>query len=362
MKYISSIIALLSVLSYSGAADTLLNCDDEFISCIELKTESNFIFDCRKATPTTIDPSLVPVMMLHGFPEWSNMYLPLMTSLAKLGYTSLACNQRGYSPRASPSSVSDYNYNYLASDVLQIATAAGFPSFHLVAHDHGAVLSWVLAASEAGSKRVKTLSALSIPHVDAFSDGLYGPNADVLQQYASQYFSMFVLPDSASINAYFWYLSLGLTSGRGREYSSGLSAYAAADFQKALWWYNGVTDAGVMAFPPNYSSSQLVAAGQYSSAFLRTLFPPVPPNDGRPAPNRSGPVSMPALYVCGASDPSILCNREYAMKTSEFCKGGYEYVEVACGHDVLSKGCKDADKVNAAIIRNIVKASTLEKG
>ena len=284
-----------------------------------------------------------------------------MTDLASNGYSSLACNQRGYSPLASPSSVSDYNYEILALDVLQLADAAGFATFHLVAHDHGAVLSWHLAASAAGASRIKTLSALSIPHVDAFSDGLYGPTADVLQQFASQYFSMFVLPDSASMNAYFWYLTLGLTSDRGAEYSSGggRASYSASDFQKALWWYNGASDAGVLAFPPNYSSWELFQAGQYSMSFLRTMFPPLPPNDGRPASVRTGPVSMPVLYVCGALDTAILCNREFALKTKDFVnvkkEDDYTYLEVNCGHDVTSDKCEDKDVVQKAIISHITK-------
>ena len=42
------------------------------------------------------------VMLLHGFPEWSDMYMPIMQQLKDIGYRSVACNQRGYSPLASP--------------------------------------------------------------------------------------------------------------------------------------------------------------------------------------------------------------------------------------------------------------------
>jgi pimeloyl-ACP methyl ester carboxylesterase len=253
--------------------------------------------------------------------------------------------------------LSDYNYFLLAGDVLAIADTIGWPSFHLVAHDHGAVLSWVLSASPEGSARIKTLSALSIPHVDAFSAGLYGPDADLEQQIASQYFSMFVLPDSASLNAYFWYLMLGTTSGRGDEYSDGVSGYAASDFQKALWWYNGAADASIMAFPPSFTALQLWAQGRYAAAVLRGLFPPVPPLEGRPASRPSGPVKMPVLFVCGTSDGSILCNRPYAKKTADYCLGGYDYLEVACGHDVLGSACPDAAKVNQAVISHIMSHS-----
>lgn len=58
------------------------------------------------------------------------------------------------------------------------------PSFHLVGHDHGAALGWYTAAEDKGS--VLSYAALSVPHLDAFNAGLFGPTADVQQQIASQ--------------------------------------------------------------------------------------------------------------------------------------------------------------------------------
>jgi hypothetical protein len=68
-------------------------------------------------------------------------------------------------------------------------------------------------AAEDGKKadpRIKSLTALSVPHLDAFSDGLYGPNADKDQQIASQYFTVFNLPDSAKLNFNLLYTTMAL--------------------------------------------------------------------------------------------------------------------------------------------------------
>merc|ERR1719421_886353 len=101
------------------------------------------------------------------------MYMPLMRTLAAKDYRSVACNQRGYSPGAAPANVSDYNYNLLRDDVFAVAAAVNYTTggrkFHLVGHDHGAVLGWVATASAAGKASLLSYSALSIPHVDAFS-------------------------------------------------------------------------------------------------------------------------------------------------------------------------------------------------
>jgi hypothetical protein len=57
---------------------------------------------------------------------------------------------------------------------------------------------------------VQTLKSLSIPHVTAFANGLFGAGADIKQQIASQYFTMFILPNSSTIHNDFWYNALGL--------------------------------------------------------------------------------------------------------------------------------------------------------
>lgn len=325
------------------------------VQCIQLTIGEELVVDCHLTEPENPNTNAtLPVLMLHGFPEWSGMYLSLMKTLASNGFTSLACNQRGYSPTAAPEGVLSYNHSLLVNDVFAMADAAKFDNFHLVAHDIGAIVGWQVVASDRGHKRVKSFSALSIPHVDAFSAGLYGETADVAQQMASQYFSMFVLPNSASIRGNFWYRALGRTSGRGNEYVTGVSSFSAKDFQKALYWYNGAKNDGILAFPPNFSWIYLAKAGMYSLAFLRIIFGGEP-NKGIPASNPIGNVYIPSLFVCGSQDPSILCNRDYALKTKDYCKGGYQYVEVDCAHELLACSVElETEKVVNAIVGHIM--------
>ncbi|MEJ2130645.1 MAG: alpha/beta fold hydrolase, partial [Gammaproteobacteria bacterium] len=102
------------------------------------------------------------VILLHGFPETSHMWTPLLERLASSGYRALAPDQRGYSPGARPEGAENYDYRHLVGDVLALADCEGFETFHLVGHDHGAGVGWSLVFDH--PERVSSWCALSVPH------------------------------------------------------------------------------------------------------------------------------------------------------------------------------------------------------
>lgn len=110
------------------------------------------------------------VLLLHGFPESSIMWEDLIQDLIQAGHRVVAFDQRGYSPGARPSGVDSYSIDGLRDDVFAVADAVGFDKFHLVAHDWGAVVGWhaVLTRPE----RITSWTAMAIPHITAFFDGL----------------------------------------------------------------------------------------------------------------------------------------------------------------------------------------------
>jgi pimeloyl-ACP methyl ester carboxylesterase len=328
-----------------GASYATATCPEGF-ECYEVKA-SGLSFDCHFAGKKG---GAGDVMLLHGFPEWSSMYFNVMKELADNGYYSVACDQRGYSPHARPQNETDYNYNLLRDDVFNIAAAVGFSKFHLVAHDHGAVLGWYAAGDPRGKAQFLSYSALSIPHDDAFAAGLQGPNADLGQQMASQYFSMFTLKDSASIHGYAMYLTMGLTDG----FSS------ADDFQKALWWYNGAMAVGVIARPPIMTADFLEKHGQTAMSALRWLYGGTPDN-GIDQKVKIGKIETPVLFACGTSDDAILCNQPYALKTADYCDAKtYQHIAVDCGHGLLScSKSTETQKVMDAIVNRIKTATEL---
>lgn len=112
------------------------------------------------------------VLLLHGFPETSYMWLPLLKALAAKGYRAVAPDLRGYSPGAAPREVEEYKLPLLVSDCFGIAEALGFAEpFHLVGHDWGACLGW--ACVELFQERLHSYSALAIPHFGAYTYAVY---------------------------------------------------------------------------------------------------------------------------------------------------------------------------------------------
>jgi len=210
------------------------------------------------------------------------------------------------------------------------------------------MLGWKCAASARGRAQLLSYSALSIPHADAFSAGLYGPSADIEQQVASQYFTMFVLNNSASLHFHFWYVTLGLTSG---DTNSGHFADAAA-FQKALYWYNGAFSTGIVSMPPLMSATNLLSHS-LAMASLRALFGGTP-SSGTAATRPIGNVFVPSLFVCGKSDGAIKCANQYALKTRDYVHANYTYLAVDCGHSVLScSRASETQRVQDAIVAHI---------
>jgi pimeloyl-ACP methyl ester carboxylesterase len=102
------------------------------------------------------------VILLHGFPETSAMWTPLLQAAASEGFRVVAFDQRGYSPGARPDEVSEYEVPELVADVLAVADALELERFHLVGHDWGCVVGWSVAIQH--PDRVTSWAALSIPH------------------------------------------------------------------------------------------------------------------------------------------------------------------------------------------------------
>jgi pimeloyl-ACP methyl ester carboxylesterase len=180
------------------------------------------------------------------------MFAETMLKLAPLGYTSLSCDQRGYSPGASPDDYSAYNYNELTTDLFAVVNASEISSqfggkFHIVAHDQGARVSWHAIASRPEARaRLLSFTSLSIPHSDVFSDALIGPKQDVPQASSSQYVRMLVLPDAPSHPEILSKVCHG----------EGWATAEACD--RILWWYNGAIDSGAMVRDPASSHSHRV--------------------------------------------------------------------------------------------------------
>ena len=124
------------------------------------------------------------ILLLHGFPQSSHCWRQVIPHLAD--YRVIAPDQRGYSPGARPDS---YRVQELAADAIGILDALGIEQAHVVGHDWGAAVAWQLGARH--PSRVRTLTAISVPHPRAFIEAL---RTDDEQRQKSLYMRDFAQP------------------------------------------------------------------------------------------------------------------------------------------------------------------------
>ncbi len=112
-----------------------------------------------------------PVVLLHGFPDSGRLWRHQVRPLAEAGFKVIVPDLRGYGGSDKPSEVGAYAMRSLVGDVLAVMGDAGAEQAHVVGHDWGAALAWVLAA--VAGDRVDHLAALSVGHPAALRSGDY---------------------------------------------------------------------------------------------------------------------------------------------------------------------------------------------
>ena len=151
---------------------------------VDVFTRDGLVFDVRDGGPPDGDP----VVLLHGFPQDSSAWTAVAEHLHTSGLRTLTPDQRGYSPGARPSGRSAYRMRELTADVLALLDSAGLGSAHVVGHDWGGLVAWALGARH--PERVRTLTALSVPHPAAFARAVVTSD----QALRSYYMALFQLP------------------------------------------------------------------------------------------------------------------------------------------------------------------------
>jgi pimeloyl-ACP methyl ester carboxylesterase len=139
------------------------------------------------------------VLLLHGFPESRHSWRAALPALAAAGYRAVAPDQRGYSPgaRPDPADLSNYTFDRLVGDAIEIAAAAGYDGkrFHLVGHDWGGQVSWGVAGEY--PERLASLTILSRPHPSSFRRALLKEDGD--QKHRSRHHRAFLEPETGKM-------------------------------------------------------------------------------------------------------------------------------------------------------------------
>jgi pimeloyl-ACP methyl ester carboxylesterase len=107
-----------------------------------------------------------PVVLLHGFPDSGRLWRRQVPALAEAGFQVVVPDLRGYGRSGQPEPVDAYSLPLLAGDVLAVLAELGIDQAHVVGHDWGAALAWVLGSLVPGN--VDHLVTLSVGHPATF--------------------------------------------------------------------------------------------------------------------------------------------------------------------------------------------------
>ena len=129
-----------------------------------------------------------PVVLLHGFPDSGRLWRNQVPALVDAGFRVIVPDLRGYGASDKPEGVDNYNMLLLAADVGAVLETEGVARSHVVGHDWGAALAWVIAA--VAPDRVDHLVALSVGHPASF-------RGEFEQLEKSWYMLLFQFPDIA---------------------------------------------------------------------------------------------------------------------------------------------------------------------
>jgi pimeloyl-ACP methyl ester carboxylesterase len=103
-----------------------------------------------------------PVVLLHGFPDSSYVWRNQISALAGRGFRVIAPDLRGFGASDRPEDVEAYRITTIARDVTSVLDGLVIERAHVVGHDWGAGLAWVVAGLHAD--RVDRLVTMSVGH------------------------------------------------------------------------------------------------------------------------------------------------------------------------------------------------------
>ncbi len=130
-----------------------------------------------------------PLLLLHGFPEFSYAWKNQISYFAKKGYRVIAPDQRGYGRSSKPKSISEYNLDLLSSDVTAILDRYGIDQTDLIGHDWGgAVTYWAISKFP---ERFRKACILNVPHPTIMKRKIL---SDKIQRKKSMYILFFRIP------------------------------------------------------------------------------------------------------------------------------------------------------------------------
>ncbi|MGZ4592174.1 MAG: alpha/beta fold hydrolase [Actinomycetes bacterium] len=231
------------------------------------------------------------VVCLHGAPQDHTAYDGVVARLVAHGQRVLVPDQRGYSPGARPTGRSAYAMPALVGDVIALLDATSLGRVHLVGHDWGGAVAWVVAGRH--PERIRSLTVLSTPHPAALRSAMTRSSQGLRSVYMGL-LQLPWLPEHLALAGGARGLRLGLIR-------SGLPADRAAHYARRM------QEPGALA----------AALGWYRSIGASRGFGP-------------GRIRVPTTYLWGTRDPFFA--RAAARRSADFVIAPYLEHALDAGH------------------------------
>jgi pimeloyl-ACP methyl ester carboxylesterase len=258
-----------------------------------------------------------PVVLLHGFPEFWYGWRHQIPALAEAGFRVIVPDQRGYNRSAKPASVAAYDIDALVGDIVALLDAYGLERSHVVGHDWGAVVAWVLAMRHPES--LHQLVVANVPHPAVFRETL-GTSWEQVQR--SWYIFFFQIPRLPE-----WWLGRndGANLARMLRGSAHADTFTAEDLP---------------AYRRAWQRPQAVRSmvHWYRAAARRALRGGLPKDR----------IEVPTLVVWGAQDVAL--SRQMARPSAERCRDGELVVIEKATHWVQHDA---SDRVNDLLLQRL---------
>ena len=233
-------------------------------------------------------------MLLHGFPQDSRCWSEVAPLLHERGLRTLAPDQRGYSPGASPQEVAAYRVETLAEDVLAVLDEAGVE--RRTSWATTGVARW-RGTSVPTTPTAFAPSPCSRPRTRAALARSMTRSLQPLRSWYTLAVQVPVVPEVVLSRTLGPALRLsGLPSEHAQEYAARLATASAV--HGPLAWYRAAARR-----PP----SELLGARASEDV-----------------------VDVPTTYVWGRRDPAL--GRAAAEATAEHVHGDYVFLELDAGH------------------------------
>jgi pimeloyl-ACP methyl ester carboxylesterase len=226
-----------------------------------------------------------PVLLLHGFPDTSYLWRHQIAALAAAGYRAIAPDMRGRGKTDRPAAVADYALPLMVRDVAALLDALDVPRAHVVGHDWGAAVAWLVGSLL--PERVDRLVAISVGHPAA-------RGRPTLEELQKGWYRLLVLFPQAEelLRRDDWYLMRVLLQN-------------AADAERYLadLAEPGALTAGLNWYRANLPAERLVSA------------PPTLP-----------PISAPTLGIWSSGD--LYLAEEAMVRSGQVVKGPWRYERI----------------------------------